>query len=222
MDAGIGGGFGGRLTTSDTSVYVAFLGHVAGGAPDAHTRFARSEDGGITWQSFSDPCGTNSSGMEMDAWVSAAGPGATFGILCLPRDGRGDITLTTSRDGGSHFGLPLPLPGGVSGLRQSLHLAIPSANVEVVASASPVAQPGIVRPGVVQSDVVQPGIVVRSEDGGRTWEPVLRAPSATPPRAGPDLWLGFEDAQVGRISFGTPSVWTSNDGGKSWRESLLG
>jgi hypothetical protein len=202
VDVGTGGEFGGTIATSHRSIYIAFGGHTAGGAGDAHTRFARSIDGGASWKVFGDPCGVTGD-VEADATVSAAGPSLAFAVLCLPRTGGGAVSIRLSTDGGDHFGDALPSPIVAPATPQ---LALPSDSISVVAASG---------------GAPHPSTVFRLGDHGRAWERVLTAPPAVQEGTVPTPWLGFQDSNVGRVSFGSRSVWTSHDRGSTWAESHL-
>jgi hypothetical protein len=164
--------------------------------------FNSSDDAGVTWKPFVDPCGSTG-GDEQDGSVWAAGPGSSFAVLCVPRPGNGPITLRLSEDRGGHFGpaLPTPLEGVVTA-----QLAFPGGGQLLIATAG---------------SAGTPSAVYRSIDGGVTWAQVLTAP-ALPDGAIPAPWLGFQDSTVGRVTFATTSLWTTRDGGATWRQTTVG
>jgi photosystem II stability/assembly factor-like uncharacterized protein len=196
------GNFGGVIFTAGRSIYIAWPGHTAGGAPDAHTRFVRSLDGGTTWRSFGDPCGQSNDGTELDASVYAATPNGVLAVLCVPRFATTALWLTLSSDSGDHFGALQPVPVNAAAAAQ-LALA-DDGRIALVASAG---------------GGSAPTQVIRSNDGGRTWAGVLSAPPATTQGVVP--WFGFEDAATGRVSFGTPALWTTTDAGLTWSEEQV-
>jgi hypothetical protein len=200
---GLTGDFGGRILTSGQNIYVDFPGHTAGGAPDAHSVFAHSADGGSSWSNFDDPCGTVA-GVEQDAVISAAGPGSVFEVLCVQRTGARSVSLRISYDGGRHFGVAHPTP--IDAPMGGIQLAVPAAGVSVIAMSGNNAPPGLIWSG----------------NAGQSWQTVLTAPRAAQAAAINGPWLGFEDSQVGRFSYGSQSLWTSADQGRTWRESKVG
>lgn len=200
IDVGATGSFGAVVIPTPSAVYIAFPGHTAGGAYDAHTSFVRSTDRGRSWSRFPDPCGETAQ-LELDAVVAAAGPAGTFGVICSPRGGSADSILL-SADMGIHFGPSRSLPETGEG---PVQIGLPSPGDVVVA---------------ISGGGSRPSSVFWSGDGGRQWLRALSAPSAVAEGAVSMPWLGFETAQVGRVSFGS-TLWTSEDAGRSWRSSTL-
>jgi hypothetical protein len=78
-------GVGGLIAVEGANRYVAIWQHVAGGAQNAHTAFARSTDSGAHWVTFADPCGTTPSGLEADATTISAASGGALAIGCTSR-----------------------------------------------------------------------------------------------------------------------------------------
>lgn len=194
------GFFGAAIVTAGKYLYIAWEGRTGGGAPDAHTAFMRSADGGVTWQSFGDPCGKTSDGSELDATAFAATPNGDLGVLCTPRLVNGTLWYTESLDSGDNFGTLQPVPLD-TGMTPELALA-DSGRVALVATI-----------GSASTEVI------RSADGGRSWATVLAAPP--PAMQGSVPWLGFEDETTGRVSFGDPQLWTTSDSGLTWTEEQV-
>jgi photosystem II stability/assembly factor-like uncharacterized protein len=191
------GSFGGEIFTAGRSLYIAWPSHTAGGAPDAHTRFVRSRDGGTTWSSFVDPCGHASDGTELDASVFAATTNGDLAVLCEPRGATGTLWFTISADSGDTFGPLQPIPINA---QAAVQLALANdGRVALVAAAGTASVPSQ---------------VVSSTDGGRTWASTLSTPPAAPDGSSP--WFGFEDSTTGRVSFGGYSFWTTTDAGRTW------
>jgi photosystem II stability/assembly factor-like uncharacterized protein len=191
-------GDGVQLLYDGPRVYVAVYGNPAGGG-DAHIKLLRSLDLGKTWQLRPDPCGSLGTG-EVDAAALATAPGGFLVALCQPRGFDHAAFVRTSLDAGKTFGAAqsLPFPSGV--------------RVESIAAGSP------------------SSIVVTAVDGNKqvvsvshatgvsaTWHTTLQVSSSngTPSV----VFLGFEDALVGRVAFSGDELWTTRDGGESWTSS---
>jgi photosystem II stability/assembly factor-like uncharacterized protein len=58
--------------------------------------------------------------------------------------------------------------------------------------------------------------MARSTDGGLTWQKVTDV-------TGRISWVGFESQQVGRaLSADGTTIWTTRDGGATWRPAAIG
>jgi len=186
-----------------SNIDVAAFGNPAGGANDAHTSFWRSSDLGASWANFDDPCGESTTG-ENDAADFIPVPGHAFIVECRPRGADADAFVVESTNGGASFGV-----------RRLLHVKVTDA---------------LAAPSVATIAVAYNGNglgVLVSHDSGRTWRSTLvvtPAPDSEQPRSFSDsksvnYFLGFQDASTARTSFGTAFIWTTRDGGNTWRRS---
>jgi hypothetical protein len=177
-------------------IYFAEFGNPAGGANDAHARFARSLDQGKTWSTFDDPCGTSPQG-ENDAIDFSPAPGGSLAVLCQPRSRERPPFVLVSSNAGTTFRRlhAIPFRAHDSGLQ------IAAASAQVIA---------------VDFDRGSAEGIAVSRDGGSTWNINLIA-------AIPSGWVigfvGFQDARTARAVFGTAYIWTTRDGGRTWRRS---
>jgi hypothetical protein len=183
-----------RLVVQGSHVYVASFGNPAGGAGDAHTELYRSADGGTTWKTFSDPCGSDAKG-EDDTTRFAAAPPAGFVVLCQSRAGAEAPFLLVSNDAGATFGTRHPLPVGAND--SVLSLATGSASSFLVSYAATAS-----------------AHTLSSRDGA-SWKNTLSIAvvAGTYPNAS---FLGFEDASTARAAFGSAFIWTTRDAGATW------
>ena len=186
-----------------SNVYVAAYGNPAGGANDAHTAFWRSLDLGRTWTQLGDPCGESTTG-ENDTRDFAVTAGGVLVLECVAR-GSGDAFLRVSIDSGNNFGPRRYLKG--------------IKDLDAVAAGSA---------GTIAVTFMRNGEgVLVSHDGGRTWSSTLSirpAPDSEqpipPPGAGSvESFLGFQDTRTARAAWGTAFIWTTRDGGNTWRRS---
>jgi hypothetical protein len=187
------------LALEGSHVYFVQYGNPVGGANDAHTSFSRSTDSGKTWANFEDPCGSGPRG-EDDTIDVATSPGGGFIILCEARlSPETALFLRRSGDGGAAFGprrsIPIPKGQGVQ------HIS--AGNFTTIAVS-------------FMGD--GPASLMMSRDGGSTWTRSLNAEGAgTNEQLGG--FLGFEDARTARAAFDTRYLWSTFDGGRTWRRS---
>jgi hypothetical protein len=190
-------GDGAALAAEGSNRYVAAFGHTAGGAEDAHTKFARSTDGGAHWSSFADPCGTAPSGNEADATAISAAPGGFLAVGCTARMAGEAGFAVLSADAGATFG---PHRGG-------LLSAVPPDGEHVDAIKAATGQ----RMAVLVTGGGSSSITV-TNDTGADW--TVTHTEAAPNTANP--YLGFEDPTTGRAVISPRTVLTTTDGGGHW------
>jgi len=184
------------LYRQDSRIVLAGYGNAAGGVR-ATARIDRSADGGRTWTAGPDSCG----GKDGYASTLALAPPSTLVLVCkhqMPRHNGtfGPAWIRISTDDGSSFGADEHLP----------MLPVPKGTItdDQLAAAS-AARLLVVETGLSGSRLV------RSDDGGRTWTTSLQFPGT-----GNVLLVGFEDPRTARVAQGD-TVWTTRDGGRSWR-----
>lgn len=167
------------------AAYLAVYGHVAGGAQNATSDLFVSTDDGVSWTDRGEPCpqtGGGAAGSEVDSTAIASG-GGTLAALCTPRGGSVSHVITSANHGATFTTGAGELPG----------------------AGAPLAVSG----RVILVDC--PSGLVRSTDGGATWNPVV-----LPGLAGA-RWLGFESLTDARVVSGDGStVWTTHDAGAHW------
>lgn len=196
-------GFGSSVAVQGPTIYLASFGHTAGGAGSAHTTFWRSSNLGASWTGFDDPCG-QSGAIENDAADFIPTAYGSLIVECRSRGENADAFIVESSKGGATFGPRRTLP-------------VVFADAVGAGSSSTIA---------VTYDANGLGVLV-SHDAGRTWRSTLsvqRPPGSEQP--GPlgdsksiESFMGFEDSLTARASFGTAYLWTTRDGGDSWRRS---
>lgn len=189
-------GYGAMLAVEGTNIYVAAVGHVAGGAEDAHTNFARSNDNGAHWVTFADPCGVTPSGREADASALSAAPGGVLAVGCTPRATGEAAFVVVSSDAGATFG---PHRGG-------LLPTVPADGERLELIAAPTGP----RLAVLVTSATTLSVAV-SNDGGADWT-VTHTEVSPSNRANPP-YLGFQDATNGRAVLSARTVLTTTDGG---------
>jgi photosystem II stability/assembly factor-like uncharacterized protein len=192
----IGFDTGVSLARTGSRAFVMVYGHVAGGAPSAHSTLYSSTDGGATWTKRGEPC-PQSLAPEVDATALTTADDGSVAVLCTARSG-GASVFATSTDGAATFRSGKPL--------SSITRLVGAASASVVFVATEQGTTGI-----------SASQLVRSADGGLSWNyvtPPVRS-SGKQPGVG---YLGFENATTGRwVPYSDPSqVWTTSDGGASW------
>jgi photosystem II stability/assembly factor-like uncharacterized protein len=186
-------GDGAQLLYDGPRIYLAAYGNFAGSEP--RVKLIRSLDGGTSWQLRPDPCAATSA-QRIATSALAAAPGGFLVALCQPLDGRVP-SVRSSFDAGTTFGplLPLPLAQG--------------AIVESIAAGSPTS---IV---VTAMDGNQQAAWVSHDDGATaSWHSTLSVSASDAPIS--IEFLGFEDAQTGRVAMSPNHLWTTRDGGETW------
>jgi hypothetical protein len=103
----IGSGFGAGVTAAGPLVIVTVSGHPTGGAPEAHTEYFISDDGGEHWRLRADPCGTEPQ-QEWDTSEIMITP-EKIAAICTERSSLHRHALITSTDQGKVFTARRPL-----------------------------------------------------------------------------------------------------------------
>jgi len=187
----------GSVVVEGSRIYLAQFGNTAGGAGSAHALFSRSLDGGRTWTTFDDPCGSDARG-ENDALDFAAAPVARIVVRCEARFTSSQAEfLVLSSDAGTTFGSRHVLPLEEYG---ALQISAGSSHAFLVLFS--------------RGDSV--GVLM--SDDARTWEPTLTVKSP-PERERGGGFLGFQDPRTARVAFGDAYIWTTRDAGRTWRQS---
>jgi hypothetical protein len=190
-------GVGAMVAMDGTNRYVAVFQNTAGGAQDAHTRLARSVDGGAHWATFADPCGVTPGGNEADATTISAAPGGSVAVACNSRASGGAAFVVLSADAAATFGphranlLPTVPPDG--------------DHVDHIAAAT-----GQRLAVTVASLTAGTTSIAVSNDAGIDWTVTTSQPG------GGAVFLGFEDAETGRAVIQPRTVLTTTDGGGHW------
>lgn len=195
---------GAELARQVDQVAVSLLANPAGGAGDAHISLLLSPDGGTTWARHDDPCDqgtTNNDPDETDAAQVGLSLTGEVVALCQRRGWRsngGNSTVTLSADGGSTFATPTGFPE--------------ATDADLVAAAGH----GVLLAETHRGNDVDV-VLQRSDDGGRTWTEVARAPLVNGPREA--AYLAFSTASVATwVPQPGRSAWRSTDGGVTWVE----
>lgn len=174
-------------------LYVAFLGEATGASRRAPAQLFASTTGGAQWAAIPDPCETAMGSMA--AIAIAAAPGGALAALCAPSRAGAAQGVTVSSNYGQTFGPLRTLPA--DGNATYSELTLTSASAVFVAT--------------------QGSRLLGSWDGGRHWRLLLtgRVPVQDPaPR-----FLGFESTEVGRWLGPGTTMWTTTDGGHTWRST---
>ena len=188
------------VSVQGSSLVLAAYGQTAGGAGAAHTRLARSADGGATWTTAADPCGTGPEG-EDDATAVASAPGGAVAVLCVPRTAQfSPPFVLASPDGGATFGGRHRLPLAVQGSSVALALGAGSPGDLCVAALDGSRYVALV-----------------SHNGGVSWTRTLTVPAPSEGAAG--AFVTFADATHAALGFQTDTLWTTADGGDTWTAS---
>jgi photosystem II stability/assembly factor-like uncharacterized protein len=179
------------------TVYATIYGDLAAGAGTQQAVIYRSLDGGATWKTLADPCGSSGASLAVD--LDATGNGFAA-ALCAPRGaGTASQSVVTSNDSGSTWGAPHPVPGSFMGL---------------IAAATPT-HLAIASPPSSGSGPATASLFV-STDGGLHWS-AAGTESATLDASHPlPAFLGFESATSGRWIGAGNAIWTTEDGGSHW------
>lgn len=191
-------GDGVQLLYDASNVYVAVYGNPAGGG-DAHIKLLRSLDLGKTWELRPDPCGSVGT-QEVDTASLATAPGGFLVALCQPRGSGRAPSVRTSSDSGTTFGpaQTLPLPKGA--IAESISAGSPTSIV------------------VTAVDGFKQTVLVSHASGASSsWHTTLQASGSD--AAISITFLGFEDANVGRVGISPDQLWTTRDGGETWTSS---
>ena len=157
----------------------------------------------MTWSKFRDPCPTID-GLEQVATSYAAGPGFDFDVL--GEQVNRALTPTSLRipsDDRSAFSSPIALP------------ELPMDNQAIAMPA-----PGTI--DVVAFNTDGPSVVETSTDSDVTWHLTLEAATGFVQGMVPQPWIGSQNGQTGRVSFGIGSaVFMTTDKGAHWRPTPL-
>ncbi|MFY9588197.1 MAG: hypothetical protein WAT66_12160 [Actinomycetota bacterium] len=182
------------LAIQGRNVFLAGYANTAGGAENAHTEFLRSLDGGSSWRSLPDPCGSGPDG-ENDTTAFASTPGGVLSVVCKSRmSPQTRQFVMTSRDAGFSFGPRRALP-------------------RVSAEAISLATQSTIAVAVLRANRSE---VLVSRDGGRTWRMTLSVPGG---EVDTRFFLGFQNATTARAAFSGRSIWTTRDAGRTWTRS---
>lgn len=192
-------GAGTSLYAAGSNVYVFSWRNIAGGL-SSHADIAVSRNGGRTWSSIEDPCGSDSR-TEFDA-ANASAAGNLLGVLCVPKGG-GRPIVALSRDAGRTFVRGGTVPGGRG------QIAISRSGVIAIGNA------GVTGTGPYSY------VLSLSRDEGHTWREVVRYRQ----KVALDLAGGFLQFVSNRDAFwvGYPyALWRSVDGGRAWHMTRIG
>lgn len=183
-----------NLVRTGARAFVQVYGHVAGGGNEAHSALFRSADSGTTWTARGEPCPQPPTG-EVDASALTTAPDGSLTVVCRTRSGGTGSFTAVSTDGGANF-----TPGK----------ALSNLEPRVGAGSATVL--------FVVGDVAGRESLVRSGDGGRSWQVVAQGAGYPLTYGSAAGFLGFESSTVGRwVSVGDPrTVWTTRDGGTTW------
>ncbi|HEU5002853.1 MAG TPA: hypothetical protein VFW71_08750 [Actinomycetota bacterium] len=189
------------VSVQGSSLVLAAYGQTAGGAGLAHTRLARSSDGGATWSTAADPCRTGPEG-EDDTTAVTSAPGGVVAVLCVPRTAQfSPPFVLLSADGGATFGARRRLPLAVQGSSVVLALGAGAAGDLSVAALDGSRY-----------------VVLVSHNGGANWTHSLSVPAPSEGAAG--AFVTYSDATHAALGFQTGSLWTTADGGDTWTASM--
>jgi photosystem II stability/assembly factor-like uncharacterized protein len=172
---------------------LAYVVSVPGAGQPGPSVLRRSTDAGRTWTTMADPCAV-ANGDHVTTSASAA-PAGVFAVLCSARQQPTSPFVRTSVDGGKTFGASRGVPIDTFG-------ALRAASAETL---------------IVGSSSTRANSVLVSSDGGSTWRTTLHAPR----RTGDSLALGWETSQTARVTFDTPSIWTTRDAGAHWTRNAV-
>jgi photosystem II stability/assembly factor-like uncharacterized protein len=182
-----GSSTGVALARTGQRAFVEVFGRVAGGGSDATSLLYTSADDGASWTRHGDPCPTSPRGEVDSSGITAAADGSVA-VLCSPRGATSPEFTARSLDGGATFQAGGPLPDDKTGGRL---LSAASGSVQLVMSFDG---------------------LIRTRDGGKTWQSVPGVPSGAEPS-----FIGFESPTVGRLVVGTrEAIWTTHDAGLTW------
>jgi photosystem II stability/assembly factor-like uncharacterized protein len=181
-------GAGLAFARGGSDAYLLVKRNPAGGAVNQTSTLYRSSNDGHAWQASGEPC--PQSGAEVDSIALAAAAAGRVSVLCTTRQAPSRRFVATSGDHGRTFSAR---PGTVAAAAAD-QLAGDPATVLLAAGDG----------------------LVRSADGGRSWQAVVRP-------SGVIGFVGFESAQVGRVvADGGRSIWTTRDAGRSWHRFAPG
>lgn len=190
----------GLSVVAGQTVYVSVFGSLAAGAGTQEAVTYRSLDGGATWATVSDPCLSNGTGGINVAVDVAAAPNGFVSALCAPRSsGSPTRFVVTSRDEGSSWGPPHPVPGSYPQLitaADSNHLAVAT--------------------GLVGGSGTITYELDASTDGGIHWSVAITDRETVTTAAPPTAFLGFQSVMTGRWVQTGNAIWTTSDGGAHW------
>jgi hypothetical protein len=181
------------LLLQGTDIYAFDVPNWAG-AGESH--LARSRNAGTSWTAIDDPCPGLHTGYRTAS--ASAAPNGVLAVLCesVTLD-RAVVQISTDR--GKTFGPRRGVPGNSFG-------PIAAASADTIA--------------VGYSAGEKSGVIV-TRDGGLTWRSTLVTTRAPSPGANLRPLVGWQDAQTGRASFNTNSIWSTRDGGRTWTEDRV-
>ena len=195
-----------QMVSSGSTMLLAMYGSSAGPV-SAQAFVYRSTDRGVSWQQISDPCsglGPGGRAQEEDLTYLAASPGGFFAGLCGPHAATATFVVS-SADGG-----------------QSWHVAGAALPKEQDLTLLAVASPSVfaVSTGTTGGSGPITTQLLVSTDGGQHWTTAATDRQQLTQMTMP-AWLGFETSNVGRWISGPHSIWSTNDAGSQWSQSVF-
>jgi photosystem II stability/assembly factor-like uncharacterized protein len=189
-------GFGDALVGAGRMLYAAGFGHAAGGARWAFTRLSISRDAGRTWALRGDPC-ERPGRPEVDSTQIVAA-GRYVALLCVPRLA-GKASIVLSADGGGTFSRVHPP------VTNGNQIALDANGDRAIAN------------GVIAGDGPWTYRLAVSTDRGSTWRVALAHTTVVSRNTPPSSVAIFGRSL--RWVLGDHTLWTSDDGGTTWRAS---
>lgn len=195
-----------QIVSSGSTMLIAMYGSSAGPV-SAQASVYRSTDSGASWQKISDPCsgqGPGGSSQEEDLTYLASSPGGFFAGLCGPHAASATFVVSSTNGG------------------QSWHVAGAALPKEQDLTLLAVASPSVFAVSTVTTGGSGPIItqLLVSTDGGGHWTTAARDRQQLTQMTMP-AWLGFETSTVGRWISGPHSIWSTNDAGSHWSQSVF-
>lgn len=177
----------------------AYAVNIPNRAGAGQTRLSISRNAGATWTEITDPCPGQHAGYRTSS--ASAAPNGVLAVLCVSAT-EDSAALAVSTDRGKTFDPRRAVPGTAFG-----PIAVASADTIAMGYSSP----------------HKSGVIV-THDGGGTWRSALATSvtSVTSARTGYlGPTIGWQDAQTGRASFTTDSIWTTRDAGRTWTKDRV-
>ncbi len=200
-------GDGVQLATEGAdNAYVALFLNPAGGAGSAHSTLLVTTDGGRSWSTVLDPCGTVN-GDEYDMSAIGAAPGPELFALCTGRVGESSHFLEKSSDPTQGF------------LREPI---LPTGSFDQIAATSPTDV--VVGTGPEVGSGPYSFELMDSTDGGSQWRTVVSdrvTAIQNHSLPGSTGFLGFQSPQLGWWVGDPGYIWGTTDGGSQWVRSQI-